>query len=212
MSRPPNVPTKVLLATARWLKCLDKLTVISLRLCHKRTATDRIATVCRFVHHEARQRTEDARAHGVSVAHATGPATRRATRAPHTVRATTPRAASAPHTTRVQHSALASLNVGVPRGAVTSPQGPRDAIIAALGSQATREHEAQLQRIAADQRQLRARLDGVERRIAAQPATPSTTTVPHTPPMVLSAVIKVLVRRCVERGQALVDRLWRSIR
>lgn len=212
MSRQPNVPTTVLLATARWLSCVDKLTVSALRLCHKRTATDRVAAVCRFVKQEARQRAQDACAHGVIVARATGPATRRTTRATRAMQPPTPRAPSAPHTTLVQHPVRAPRNVGIPRRAVPSPHGPRDAIIAALGAQAKREHEAQLQRIAADQLQLRERLDGVERRIAAQPTTPATTAVPHTPPMVLSAVMKLLVRQFIERGHALVQLVWRSIR
>ncbi len=212
MSRPPNVPTTVLLATARWLKCLDKLTVSALRLCHKRTATDRVAAVCRFVKQEARLRTQDARAHGVIVTLATGPATRRATRTPHKMQTPTPRATCAPRTTRVQGPTPATRDAGVPRRAVPSPHGPRDAVIAALSAQAKREQEERLQRIAAEQRQLRERLDGVERKIAAQPNTPAITKVPPAPPVVLGGVLKLLVRRCVARGHALARRVWRSLR
>ncbi len=212
MSRQPNVPTTVLLATARWLSCVDKLTVSALRLCHKRTATDRVAAVCRFVKQEARQRTQDARAHGVIAARDTGPATRRTTRATRTMQPPTPRAPSAPHTTRVHHPAPATRNVGIPSRAVPSPYGPRDAVSAALSAQAKREDEVRLQRIAAEQRQLRERLDGVERRIAAQPITPVSVTVPTSPTAVRYGGPKVLVRQCIARVEALVQQLWRSIR
>lgn len=211
MSRPANHPTDVLLATARWLKCVEKLSVRALRRCHKRTATDRVAAVCRLVHAKARQRTHDARTHGVIAESASGSEARRPARTRRSPKAPTQRAQSTLHTARLQQPARATRNVGAPHRAVSSQSGPRDAVIAALNAQAKRAHEDRLQQIAEEQRQLRERLDGIERKVAVHTATPVTPAAPKPAPTAHRAgMLTVLVRRCVACARVLLQRLSRA--
>jgi len=210
MSRLPNVPITILLATARWLMCVDKLTVKTLRFVHKRTATDRIAAVCRLVKAEARQRTRDAVAHGVIAERLSRPAARRTARPRPTAEAPAQRARSPRQTMRAHQPAPAPRNAGAPHRAMPPQHGPRDAVIAALNAQARRADVDRLQQIATEQRQLHARLDGVERVIAARAATPPPAAVPPAPAVAPDGVLTALVLRWSARIHVILQRLWRA--
>ncbi len=208
MSRPPNIPTTVLLATARWLKCVAKLSVRALRLCHNRTATDRIAAVCRFVKDEARQRVQDAVAHGVIAERPARSAARRPARPRPTAQAPAQRARSPRHTMRAQRPAPAPRNAGAPHRAVPSPSGPRDAVIAALSAQAKVAHEERLKQIAEEQRRLRERIDGMQRQIAASTPSPIMQPVPTAPMVTTRAVLPALVRRGIAHARSVLRFIW----
>lgn len=202
MSRLPNVPITILLATARWLMCVDKLTVSALRLVHKRTATDRIAAVCRLVKAEARQRAQDAVAHGVIAERPSRSAARRPARPRPTAEAPAHRARSPRHTMRAQQPAPSPRNAGAPRRAEPSPYGPRDAVIAALSAQARVAHAERLQQIADEQRRLRERIDGVERQIATAAPSPITPTASTAPSVTSWLAMPSLLRRSIARARS----------
>ncbi len=210
MSRLPNVPITILLATARWLMCVDKLSVSALRLVHKRTATDRIAAVCRLVKAEARQRTQDAVAHGVIAARPSRSVARQPARPRPTAEAPEHRARSARQSLRAQHPTPAPRNAGAPHRAMLPQHGPRDAVIAALNAQARSAHIDRLQQIATEQRHLHARIDGVERLIAERATTPTHSTVTPAPAVAPDGVLTSLVRRWSARMHVLLQRLWRA--
>lgn len=210
MSRLPNVPITILLATARWLMCVDKLTVNTLRLVHKRTATDRIAAVCRFVKAEARQRTRDAVAHGVIAERPSRSAARRTAQMRPTAEAPVHRARSV-RAMREPQQAPAPRNADAPHRAMPPQHGPRAAVIAALNAQPNRAHEDRLRQIAEQHRQLRERLEGIERKVAVRTATPVTPAAPQRAPTVSRAGKLIgLVRRCAARARTLLRRLPRA--
>ena len=204
MSRLPNVPITILLATARWLMCVDKLTVSALRLAHKRTATDRIAAVCRLVKAEARQRTQDAVAHGVIAERPSRSAARRPVCPRPTAEAPAARARSPRHTMRAQQPASAPRNAHAPHRAVPSAYGPRDAVIAALSAQARVAHAERLKEIADEQRLLRERIAGVERQIAASLPSPITPTAFTAPSVTARLALPSLVRRSIARARSVL--------
>jgi hypothetical protein len=210
MSRLPNVPITILLATARWLLCVDKLTVKTLRIVHKRTATDRIAAVCRFVKEEARQRARDAVAHGVIAERPSPSAARRPAPVRPTSEAPAHRARSPRQAVRAPQSGPAARNAGAPHRAMPPQHGPRDAVIAALKAQARQAHVDRLQQIATEQRQLHARVDGIERLITACATTPTPATVPAAPAVAPDGALISLVRRWRARVHVLLQRLWRA--
>ena len=184
MSRPPNHTTPALLATARWLQSFEKLSARTMRQCYRHAATDLIAAACRMVKAEARQRREEARAHGIVVEPVearAGARKRRATDTP-------PQQAHRMHASTM-HPRRAAMDVGVRRALDptrridTHQHSPRAAVVAALKAQSERrEHDRRLDAVAAALPTLSDRLSALEQHVAARATTAPMVVAPPTPP------------------------------